>query len=103
MTRKQKRVFLTLAIISLIYFAIFFFPNGTGAKDRSMLSLFEPDEYAQISHLEKMGDEIVQTTRQNHAAYYIQLAQQAEAEFHGANQAQWLARLDAEQSNFVIW
>jgi len=54
MTQKQNRVFLILASIGLIYFVIFFFPNGTGAKDRSMLSLFEPDEYAQISHLEKM-------------------------------------------------
>lgn len=55
-------------------------------------------QYA-FSRLEEMGDEITQAARQRHAAYYIQLAQQAEAEFHGAEQSRWLTCLDAEQSN----
>jgi hypothetical protein len=43
----QKRVFAILLFISLAYFAVFIFPNNTGAKDQMMISLFEPDEFAQ--------------------------------------------------------
>jgi tetratricopeptide (TPR) repeat protein len=39
--------------------------------------------------------------RQRHAAYYLWLAQTAECELGGAQQARWFAQLEAEQNN--IW
>ena len=47
MTITQKRVFAILIFISVAYFTVFIFPNNTGAKDQMMISLFEPDEFAQ--------------------------------------------------------
>jgi len=47
MTATQKRVFAILIFISIAYFSVFIFPNNTGAKDQMMISLFEPDEFAQ--------------------------------------------------------
>lgn len=54
MTSAQKRVFLILLLISSIYFIIFILPNNTGAKDAMMISLFEPDEFAQYPIAMKM-------------------------------------------------
>ena len=54
MTPIQKRVFAILTLISIIYFAVFIFPNNTGAKDQMMISLFEPDEFAQYPVILKM-------------------------------------------------
>ena len=54
MTSTQKRVFAILTFISIIYFTIFIFPNNTGAKDQMMISLFEPDEFAQYPVVMKM-------------------------------------------------
>ena len=47
MDRTQKNVFLILLAISVMYFILFIPPNNTGAKDQMMISLFEPDEFAQ--------------------------------------------------------
>jgi hypothetical protein len=47
MTSAQKRVFAILLFISIAYFSAFILPNNTGAKDQMMISLFEPDEFAQ--------------------------------------------------------
>jgi hypothetical protein len=52
----EKRVLLVLLLISLGTFVLFAFPNATGARDTSMISLFEPDEFAQYSYLTKMLD-----------------------------------------------
>jgi hypothetical protein len=54
MTSTQKRVFAILVCISLVYFAAFIFPNNTGAKDEMMISLFEPDEFAQYPVVAQM-------------------------------------------------
>jgi len=54
MTSAQKRVFAVLLFISLIYFSAFIFPNNTGAKDQMMISLFEPDEFAQYPVVTQM-------------------------------------------------
>jgi hypothetical protein len=54
MDLKQKRVFAALIFISLLYFSVFIFPNNTGAKDQMMISLFEPDEFAQYPVVTKM-------------------------------------------------
>lgn len=37
--------------------------------------------------------------RERHAAYYLALAERAEAQLHGAEQVQWLDRLEAEHDN----
>jgi len=50
----QKRVFAVLVFISLVYFLAFLFPNNTGARDQMMISLFEPDEFAQYPIVMKM-------------------------------------------------
>jgi hypothetical protein len=50
----QTRVFWTLFLISLIYFLAFGFINIQGARDINMLSVFEPDEFAQYSHVMRM-------------------------------------------------
>ena len=54
MTSTQKRVFTVLLFISIAYFTVFIFPNNTGAKDQMMISLFEPDEFAQYPIVLKM-------------------------------------------------
>lgn len=64
MTSTQKRVFTILTLISIAYFAAFIFPNNTGAKDQMMISLFEPDEFAQYPVVIKMlnpGEKLTQT------------------------------------------
>jgi predicted ATPase/DNA-binding CsgD family transcriptional regulator len=47
--------------------------------------------------LEASGE--VETSWQAHAHYYLALAEEAEPQLHGAEQARWLDRLDREQEN----
>jgi hypothetical protein len=54
MTATQKRIFAILLLVSIVYFFIFIFPNNTGADDQMMISLFEPDEFAQYPIVMKM-------------------------------------------------
>jgi hypothetical protein len=54
MSSTQKRVFAILLLISAAYFTAFVFPNNTGAKDQMMISLFEPDEFAQYPVVTEM-------------------------------------------------
>jgi hypothetical protein len=54
MNSGQKRIFAALVLICAFYFALFIFPNNTGAKDQMMISLFEPDEFAQFPIVLKM-------------------------------------------------
>jgi hypothetical protein len=54
MTSTQKRIFFILIFISIAYFTVFIFPNNTGAKDQMMISLFEPDEFAQYPVVQNM-------------------------------------------------
>ncbi len=53
-------------------------------------------EYA-LEELSASGD--LETTRQAHAAYYLRLSEQAEAELVGPRQARWLERLEREYDN----
>ena len=63
MTKKNGIIF-GLLLLSVIYFCIFLIPNRTGADDLNMLSVFEPDEFAQypylISMIEFKGNSIKQ-------------------------------------------
>lgn len=43
-----------LLLAGAAYFAIFAFPNATGAADTAMVSVFEPDEFAQYTYLARM-------------------------------------------------
>ena len=64
MTSTQKRVFAILILIGIAYFTAFIPPNNTGAKDQMMISLFEPDEFAQYPVVMKMltpGEKLTQT------------------------------------------
>lgn len=56
-------------------------------------------QYA-ADRLAQRDDPFITAVYASHADYYYALAQQAEAHFHGADQADWLAQLDAEQLNF---
>jgi hypothetical protein len=47
MDRTQRRILWLLIAIGAIYFIAFIFPNSTGAKTYSMISLFSPDEHIQ--------------------------------------------------------
>jgi len=47
MDRTQRRILWLLIAIGAIYFITFIFPNSTGAKTYSMISLFSPDEHIQ--------------------------------------------------------
>ena len=50
----QKRVLLILGLIGALYFEMFAFANNTGARDAMMISLFEPDEFAQYPVVMRM-------------------------------------------------
>ena len=66
MDRIQKITLSILVALGGIYFSIFIFPNLTGAKDASMLAVFEVDEYAQYPHVLQMlspGETLYQTLR----------------------------------------
>ncbi len=66
MGRDQKNTLFVLIVLGGIYFSLFIFPNLTGAKDASMLAVFEVDEYAQYPHVLQMlspGETFYQTLR----------------------------------------
>lgn len=71
MNSNQKRTFAILILISIAYFILFIFPNSTGAKDQMMISLFEPDEFAQYPVVLRMLDpgETFKQTLINFATY----------------------------------
>jgi predicted ATPase len=54
--------------------------------------------YAQ-ERLQESGDEA--TVRARHLEFYVSLAEKARAQLHGAEQAEWLARLDVERENLL--
>ena len=51
---KKGKVIFTLLFISILYFLIFLGPNTTGAETIEMISVFEPDEFAQYPHVTRM-------------------------------------------------
>ena len=70
MTVTQKRVFSVLLVISVLYFLLFIPPNNTGANDQMMISLFEPDEFAQYPIVQKMIAQ-EETLKQNLINFFI--------------------------------
>ncbi|MRS04813.1 hypothetical protein EG832_16595, partial [bacterium] len=64
MTKPQKIIFYALAFFALLFFAAFIIPNMTGAKDATMLSVFQHDEFAQypnVIHMLQKGDSLKAT------------------------------------------
>ncbi|MCE1254928.1 MAG: hypothetical protein LWX83_15445, partial [Anaerolineae bacterium] len=59
-------IFQVLLVLGIIYAAVFFFANQTGAQTPDMLQVFQVDEYAQYPHVIRMltpGDTFYQTVR----------------------------------------
>ncbi len=54
MNKEQKKNLQLLALIGIIYFGIFIFPNLAGSKDLIMLSVFEQDEFAEYPFVLRM-------------------------------------------------
>jgi hypothetical protein len=54
MSQIQKRVFTCLILLGTLYFCLMIWPNSKGAKDSTMVSIFEPDEAAQLPHVMRM-------------------------------------------------
>src|SRR5947209_3052711 len=65
-------------------------------EEASLVMLETIREYG-LEALANSGEEEI--TRQAHAAYYLALAEKAEPEFGGAEQARWLERLEREHDN----
>jgi predicted ATPase/DNA-binding SARP family transcriptional activator len=53
----------------------------------------------QFGRVQLMAAGQAEAVSTQHAAYYLQLAQQAERELHGPRQTEWLARLEADHDN----
>jgi hypothetical protein len=65
MSRTQSRVFAAMLILGALYFIMFWPVNALGAHDRNMLSVFEPDEFAQYSHPLRMLNQPGRTLNQS--------------------------------------
>jgi hypothetical protein len=61
----KKKSFVIFVLISVTFFVIFIFPNNTGAVSENMLSIFEPDEFAQYPYLIHMLKFQGENIRQN--------------------------------------
>ncbi len=67
-----------------------------GAEEPRFLMLQTVREFG-LERLIASGE--LETTRMAHARYFLALAEQAEPELHGPNQAIWVARLEHEHDN----
>ena len=65
MKTSQSRVFLSLLLIGAAYFSLFWPVNALGARDQTMISVFEPDEFAQYAHPVRMLDQPGNTPKQS--------------------------------------
>ncbi|HET7035884.1 MAG TPA: BTAD domain-containing putative transcriptional regulator [Thermomicrobiaceae bacterium] len=66
----------------------------------SRFRLLEPVRHFAAERLRDRGE--LDATRCRHAAYYLRLAQEAEAFLFGPEQAAWLARLEREHDNLRV-
>jgi hypothetical protein len=51
MSKNQRKIFLLLCLLSLLILALYIVPNLQGAKNAEMISVFQPDEYAQYPYV----------------------------------------------------
>lgn len=54
MPSANRKILILCFLISVLAFIVFAFPNAKGTKDVQMLSVFEPDEYAQYPVVQRM-------------------------------------------------
>jgi predicted ATPase/class 3 adenylate cyclase len=69
----------------------------TGSDGEARLVMLETIREYALDRLANSADE--EETRRAHAAYFLNLAEQAKTELAGPNQASWLNRLDADYGN----
>ncbi len=65
MKTTRSRVFVSLLLIGVAYFFLFWPVNSLGARDQTMISVFDPDEFAQYSHPLRMLDQPGNTLKQS--------------------------------------
>lgn len=68
----QRKTWLVITILALIYFGLMILPNATGAKNLNMVAIFEKDEFAQYEHVIRMltpGNSLYDTIR--HFVVYL--------------------------------
>jgi predicted ATPase/transposase/DNA-binding XRE family transcriptional regulator len=68
-----------------------------GADDETRFTMLETIREYALERLEASGEEDM--LRRQHAAYYLALAERAEPQIQGAEQAAWLDRLELEHDN----
>ncbi len=82
----------------------------THLVDKSMVLLEEKERLARYRLLETIRQyagkrleesEGAEMVRQNHARFFLALAERAELELHGPDQLIWLGRLESEHDNFL--
>jgi class 3 adenylate cyclase/transcriptional regulator with XRE-family HTH domain len=73
-------------------------PQGDGKPGEPRFVLFDTTHKYALEQLAATAEEALAVGRA-HAAYYLQLAEQAEAEWPGASRQEWLARLERDQEN----
>ncbi len=64
MTPQQKRNFLIVIALAVVFFILFIWPNAVGSKNLAMLNVFEPDEAAPLPSVFKMISPPVDSLRQ---------------------------------------
>ena len=63
--QKKSIILLILLFLGVAYFFLFWPVNSLGARDQIMISIFEPDEFAQYSHPLRMLDQPGKTLNQS--------------------------------------
>ena len=63
--QKKSIILLILLFLGAVYFFLFWPINSLGARDQIMISIFEPDEFAQYSHPLRMLDQPGKTLNQS--------------------------------------
>ena len=63
--QKKSIILLILLLLGVAYFFLFWPVNSLGARDQIMISIFEPDEFAQYSHPLRMLDQPGKTLNQS--------------------------------------
>lgn len=54
MKKANKWVILVLALLTIATFVVFIFPNKAGSENEAMVNIFEPDEYATFTVIDRM-------------------------------------------------
>ncbi len=75
-------------------------PSGDGGGDEPRVGMLETIREYALEQLEAEGE--ARELRRRHALYYLDLAERAEPELTGAEQALWLGRLERDVDNLRV-